>query len=437
MINLIAIVGRPNVGKSTFFNRITGMRDAIMDDQPGVTRDRNYGYSEWCGKNFAIVDTGGYVENSDDIFEEQIRKQVKFAIEEAAVIFFMVNAQEGVTDLDMEFANYVRRAKKKILVVANKCDTPAQHNYVGDFYALGLGEVFPISSQNGSGTGELLDEAIKDMIDEEIPDDPYAGIPKIAILGKPNVGKSSLINALLGEDRSIVTDISGTTRDSVDSLYNSFGKKFILTDTAGIRKKAKVKEDIEFYSVMRSIRTLEYSDVCVVMIDATQGMEAQDLSILALADKNKKGIVVVVNKWDLYEDKNSNSAKEYEDFIKKKTAPLDYYPVIFTSVLNKQRIFQVLEKVEEVYGFKTMKIPTSKLNEKLLLDIEAYPPPSLKGKYIRIKYITQLPTPTPTFAFFCNLPQYIKESYQRYLENKIRDHFEFTGVPITLVFRKK
>jgi len=437
MKNLIAIVGRPNVGKSTLFNRLVGMRNSITDDVPGVTRDRLYGYSEWCGKKFAVVDTGGYIENSDDIFEEEIKKQVKFAIEEATVIFFMVNAQEGVTDLDKDFANFVRKTNKKILVVANKCDTPLQQNYVGDFYALGIGDVFPISSQNGSGTGELLDEAIKYLNDAWDDNESHEGIPRIAILGRPNVGKSSLLNALLGKERSIVTDISGTTRDSVDALYSAFGKKFIITDTAGIRKKAKVKEDIEFYSVMRSIRALEHSDVCLILLDATQGMESQDHSILSLAHRNKKGIIVVVNKWDLYEHKDSNAAKEYEDFIKKKTAPIDYYPVIFTSVIRKQRIFKVVEKIEEVFTYKNTKIPTSLLNETLLPEIEAYPPPSIKGKYIKIKYITQLPTPSPTFAFFCNLPQYIKESYERYLENQIRKHFKFTGVPITLVFRKK
>ncbi|MFN8438800.1 MAG: ribosome biogenesis GTPase Der [Cytophagales bacterium] len=436
MKNLIAIVGRPNVGKSTFFNRITGMRNAIMDDQPGVTRDRNYGYSEWCGVNFALVDTGGYVVNSDDIFEEQIRNQVKLALDEAAVIFFMVDITEGITDLDKDFAKYIRRSKKPVFLIANKADTPNKSNYAGEFYGLGMGEVYTVSSQNGSGTGELLDEAIKHMTPEHEYEDPYEGIPKVSILGRPNVGKSSFVNCLLGEDRSIVTDIAGTTRDSIDSLYNAYGKKFVITDTAGIRKKTKVKEDIEFYSVMRSIRSLEYSDVCVVMLDATQGIESQDLNILALAHKNKKGIVLVVNKWDLYQ-KDHNTAKQYEDFIKNKTMPIDYYPVIFTSVLNKQRIFDVLEKVEQVYESKTQKISTNKLNEVMLQIIENFPPPSVKSKYIKIKYVTQLPTKSPTFAFFCNLPQYVKDSYQRFLENKIRENFGFEGVPITLVFRKK
>lgn len=436
MKNLIAIVGRPNVGKSTFFNRMTGMRNAIMDDQPGVTRDRNYGYSEWCGYNFSIVDTGGYVVNSDDIFEEQIRNQVKLAVEEATVVFFMVDISEGLTDLDRDFAKYIRRGKKPVYLVANKADSPNKANYAGEFYALGLGEVYCVSSQNGSGTGDLLDEAVKHFEKDVEYVDPYEGIPKVSIIGRPNVGKSSLLNMLLGEERSIVTDIAGTTRDSIDSLYNAFGKKFVLTDTAGIRRKTKVKEDIEFYSVMRSIRSLEYSDVCVVMLDATQGIEAQDLNILALADKNKKGIVMVVNKWDLYE-KDHTTAKTYEKFIKDKTMPLDYYPIIFTSVLNKQRVFDVLEKVEEVYANKTKKITTSHLNEVMLEVIQATPPPSVKGKFLKIKYITQLPTPSPTFVFFCNLPQYIKESYQRYLENKLREKFGFEGVPITLVFRKK
>ncbi len=435
MKNLIAIVGRPNVGKSTFFNRITGQRAAIMDDISGVTRDRNYGYSEWCGKNFAIVDTGGYVENSDDIFEEQIRKQVKLALEEAVVIFFMVDVSEGVTDLDKEFASHVRKTKKPVYVVANKADTPNKGNYAGEFYSLGLGDIYPVSSQNGSGTGEVLDEAIKHFVDE-VEEDPFEGIPRVSIVGRPNVGKSSLLNLLMGEERSIVTDIAGTTRDAIDSHYKAFGKEFIITDTAGIRKKSKVSEDIEFYSVMRSIRSLENCDVCVVMLDATLGLESQDLNILALADNNRKAIVVVVNKWDLYE-KDHNTAKEYEDFIKKKTAPIDYYPVVFTSVVNKQRILQVMEKVDEVYQNKTKKISTSKLNEVMLREIENFPPPALKGKYIKIKYITQLPTQSPTFAFFCNLPQYIKAPYERFIENKLRMHFGFEGVPVSVVFRKK
>jgi GTPase len=436
MRNIIAIVGRPNVGKSTLFNRLTGQRDAIMDDQSGVTRDRNYGYSFWCGINFSVVDTGGYVVNSDDIFEGQIRKQVDLALNEATVIFFMVDISEGLTDLDKDFARHVRRSKKPVYLVANKADTPAKSNYTGEFYALGMGEVFPVSSQNGSGTGDLLDEAIKHFDKDFEYVDPYADIPKISILGRPNVGKSSFLNVLIGEDRSIVTDIAGTTRDSVDSLYNSYGKKFLITDTAGMRKKSKVKEDIEFYSVMRSIRSLEYSDVCIVMLDATQGIESQDLNILALADKNKKGLVMVVNKWDLYE-KDHTTAKTYEDFIKAKTMPINYYPIIFTSVVNKQRIFDVLEKAEQVFENRTKKIPTHVLNEFMLNAIENYPPPSVKGRYVRIKYVTQLPTPTPTFAFFCNLPQYVKENYIRYLENKLRDQFGFEGVPITIVFRKK
>lgn len=436
MKNLIAIVGRPNVGKSTFFNRITQQRAAIMDNQPGVTRDRNYGYSEWCGINFSVVDTGGYVVNSDDIFEEQIRNQVKLAVEEATVIFFMVDITEGVHELDKDFAKYIRRSKKPVYLIANKADTPNKSNYIGEFYALGLGEIYAISSQNGSGTGELFDEAIKHFEKDIEYKDPYEGIPKISVLGRPNVGKSSFINVLLGEERSIVTDIAGTTRDAIDSLYNSFGKKFVITDTAGIRKKSKVKEDIEFYSVMRSIRSLEYSDVCIVMLDATLGIEAQDLNILSLADKNKKGIVMVVNKWDLYE-KDHTTAKTYEEFIKAKTRPLDYYPIIFTSVLNKQRIFEVLEKAEQVYENRTKKIPTHQLNEVMLEVINNNPPPSVKGKYLKIKYVTQIPTHSPTFAFFCNLPQYIKESYERFLENKIREKFGFEGVPITIVFRKK
>ncbi len=436
MGNVVAIVGRPNVGKSTFFNRLVGRRDAIMDDFSGVTRDRNYGYSDWCGKYFSVIDTGGYVEGSEDIFEEEIRKQVKLAINEATVIYFMVDIIEGINEMDKEFATYLRRSKKPVFVVANKADTPNKANYGGDFYALGLGEVWSVSSQNGSGTGELLDETIKHFTNE-MPEDPYEGIPRVAIVGRPNVGKSSLVNLLLGTDRNIVTDIAGTTRDSIDTLYKAYGKELILTDTAGIRKKGKVHEDIEFYSVMRSIRAIENSDVCVVMIDAQDGLESQDMNIIALADKNKKGIVLVVNKWDLKQGKESNTAKEYENAIRRKTAPIDYYPIIFTSVVEKQRVFQVVEKVEEVFENKTMKIQTSQLNDLLLQDIEKTPPPGVKGKYIKIKYVTQLPTPSPTFVFFCNLPQYIKEAYERFLENRIREHWGFEGVPVKVVFRKK
>ena len=437
MANIVAIVGRPNVGKSTLFNRLVGSRKAIMDDESGVTRDRHYGYSEWIGKNFTVVDTGGYVTGSDDIFEESIRKQVQLAIDEATVILFMVDVEAGVTGLDEEFANVLRRSKKPIYIVANKADTFQRGHQAGEFYALGLGEeVFPISSQHGSGTGDLLDEVVKHFESED-EEDPDAGIPKIAIMGRPNAGKSSFVNLLLGEERNIVTDIAGTTRDSIHSRYKAFGKEFILIDTAGLRRKAKVHEDIEFYSVMRAIRALEESDVAVVMIDATRGIEAQDINIIGLADKNKKGIVILVNKWDLVENKETNTAKEFEEKIYEKLGSMTYMPIIFTSVLTKQRVHKAIEKVIEVYENKMKKIPTSKLNEVMLEEIERYPPPSIKGKFVKIKYVTQIPTHNPTFAFFCNLPQYVRESYVRFLENKIRKNFGFEGVPINVIFKKK
>lgn len=437
MANIVAIVGRPNVGKSTFFNRLVGQRKAIMDDESGVTRDRHYGYSEWIGKNFTVVDTGGYVHGSDDVFEESIRKQVQLAIDEATVILFMVDVEAGVTGLDEEFANVLRRSKKPIYIVANKADTFQRGHQAGEFYALGLGEeVFPISSQSGSGTGDLLDEVVKHFTTEDA-ENPDEGIPKIAIMGRPNVGKSSFANLLLGHERNIVTDIAGTTRDSIHSRYNAFGKEFILIDTAGLRRKSKVHEDIEFYSVMRSIRALEESDVCIVMIDATRGIEAQDINIIGLADKNKKGIVILVNKWDLIENKETNTTKEFEEKIYEKLGAMTYMPIIFTSVLTKQRIHKAIEKVIEVYDNKTRKIPTSKLNDVMLEEIERYPPPGIKGKFVKIKYVTQIPTHNPTFAFFCNLPQYIRESYTRFLENKIRKHFDFEGVPINVIYKKK
>jgi GTP-binding protein len=435
MTNIVAIVGRPNVGKSTFFNRLVGTRSAIMDDMPGVTRDRHYGHSEWGGKYFSVIDTGGYVTGSEDIFEEAIREQVQLAIDEANVILFLVDAAEGLHVLDEEFAKILRRTKKPIFVVANKADNIRRAHMSGEFYSLGMGEVYPVSAQSGSGTGDLLDEVIKHFSDEGI-EDPYAGIPKIAIMGRPNVGKSSFLNTLVGQQRSIVTDIAGTTRDSINAHYNAFGKEFIITDTAGIRKKAKVKEDIEFYSVMRSIRALEDADVAIVMIDATQGLESQDMHILGLAHKNKKGMVLLVNKWDLIE-KDTKTAKKFQDDIKAKLGDLAYIPLIFISVHEKQRIFKAIEKAIEVYHNRVKKIPTSELNEVMLKAIEAYPPPALKGKYVKIKYVTQLPTHTPVFAFFCNLPQYIQGSYERYLENKLRENFDFEGVPISLVFREK
>jgi GTPase len=437
MANIVAIVGRPNVGKSTLFNRLVGERKAIMDNVSGVTRDRHYGYGEWCGKFYTVIDTGGYVHGSDDIFEEEIRKQVELAIKEATVILFMVDVDAGMTGLDEEFADVLRRTDKPVFIVANKADTNLRAHLSGEFYALGLGDnIFPISSATGSGTGDLLDEVVKHFQTEDL-ENPDEGIPKIAVLGRPNVGKSSFVNLLLGEERNIVTDIAGTTRDSIHSRYNAFGNEFIVIDTAGLRRKAKVHEDIEFYSVLRSIRALEESDVCIVMIDATRGLEAQDVNIIGLADKNRKGIVILVNKWDLIENKATNTMKEIEEQIREKLAPMTYMPIIFTSVLTKQRVHKAIETAVEVYQNKTKKIPTSKLNDIILKEIEAYPPPAIKGKFVKIKYVTQLPTHNPTFAFFCNLPQYIRESYTRFLENKIRKHFGFEGVPINIVFRKK
>lgn len=435
MSNIVAIVGRPNVGKSTFFNRLVEKREAIMDDMPGVTRDRHYGYAQWTGKFFTVIDTGGYVTGSEDKFETQIRRQVEMAIEEAVAIIFMVDCRDGLTGFDKDFANLVRKSKKPVLVAANKSDTPDKSILASEFYALKLGEVYPISAENGSGTGELLDDLVK-ILPEPGEEDPYKGIPKIAILGRPNVGKSSLLNVLLGQERSIVTDEAGTTRDAIHSRYRMFGKDFILIDTAGIRKKSKVHEDIEFYSVLRSLRALEDCDVCIVVIDAERGLESQDVSIIALAQKQGKGIVIMVNKWDLVE-KTSKTADTLRKEMMESLAPISYVPIIFASALNKQRIFLVVEKAVEVYQNKIKKVPTSQLNDALLPEIIHYPPPAIKGKHIQIKYITQVNAATPTFAFFCNLPQYIQESYQRFLENKLRDNFDFTGVPVRLFFRKK
>jgi GTP-binding protein len=435
MSNIVAIVGRPNVGKSTFFNRLVEKREAIMDDMPGVTRDRHYGYAQWTGKYFTVIDTGGYVTGSEDKFESQIRKQVEIAVEEASAIIFMVDCRDGLTGFDKDFANVVRKFKKPVFVAANKADTPDKSVLASEFYGLKLGEVYPISAENGSGTGELLDDLVK-IFPEPGLEDPNAGIPKIAILGRPNVGKSSLLNVLLGQERSIVTDEAGTTRDAIHSRYKMFGNDFILIDTAGIRKKSKVHEDIEFYSVLRSLRALEECDVCIVVIDAQRGLESQDVSIIALAQKQGKGIVIMVNKWDLIE-KTTKTADTIRKEMLESLAPITYVPVIFASALNKQRIFQVIEKAVEVYNNKIKRIPTSQLNDALLPEIIHYPPPATKGKYIQIKYITQVNAATPTFAFFCNLPQYIQESYQRFLENKLRDKFDFTGVPVRLFFRKK
>lgn len=435
MANIVAIVGRPNVGKSTLFNRLIEKRQAIMDDMPGVTRDRHYGYGEWTGKFFTVIDTGGYVTGSEDKFESQIRKQVKLAIDESSAIIFMVDTKDGLTGFDKEFANVLRTSRKPIFVAANKADTPDKSMLAAEFYELSLGEIYPISAENGSGTGELLD-AIVETFPSEGVEDPDAGIPKIAILGRPNVGKSSLLNALLGTERSIVTDEAGTTRDAIHSYYKMFGKNFILIDTAGIRKKGKVKEDIEFYSVLRSLRALEESDVVIVVIDAERGMEAQDVNIISLAQRQGKGIVIMVNKWDLVE-KDSKTADKFKKDINEKLAPIDYIPIIFSSVVEKQRIFQVIEKAVKVFENKTKKIPTSQLNDALLPEIERYPPPATKGKFIQIKYITQVNARFPSFAFFCNLPQYIQNPYERFLENRIRENFDFEGVPVRLIFRKK
>ncbi|UBM57880.1 ribosome biogenesis GTPase Der [Marinilongibacter aquaticus] len=436
MANIVAIVGRPNVGKSTLFNRLIEQRMAITDNVAGVTRDRHYGQSVWTEKYFTVIDTGGYVVGSEDTFEGAIRDQVALALDEASVVLFVVDTMTGLTDLDKEFANVLRRVDKPVLIVANKAETFERQSLVApEFYALGYDQVFPISSMDGSGTGDLLDEVVKHFEDEGI-EDPDAGIPKIAILGRPNAGKSSFLNALIGKDRSIVTDIAGTTRDSIHTHYKLFGKDFILTDTAGIRKKAKVKEDIEFYSVLRSLKALESADVCVILLDAEKGLESQDIHIIAHAHNAKKGIVLMVNKWDLIE-KDSKTADRMEKEILERLAPMNYMPLIFASALNKQRIFQVIEKAMEVYEGRQQKIPTSKINEVMLPIIEKTPPPALKGKYIKIKYIMQLPTPSPTFIFFCNLPQYIKEPYERFLKNKLRDAFGFDGVAITVLFRKK
>jgi GTPase len=434
MGSIVAIVGRPNVGKSTFFNRLTGTRSAIVDPTAGVTRDRHYGISEWGGKEFTVVDTGGYVTGSEDVFEEEIRKQVKLAIDEANIIVFLVDVTDGITDMDKEVANLLRRTDKPLFLVANKVDNNSRIAEAAEFYTLGLGEVFTLSSINGAGTGELLDELIKLIPDEDETQEEE--IPRIAIVGRPNVGKSSLLNAFLGQNRNIVTPMAGTTRDTIDTRFNAFGFDLILVDTAGVRKKSKVHEDLEFYSVMRSIRAIEYSDVCLLLIDATQGLESQDLNIFHLIQRNNKGIVILVNKWDLIE-KDQKSTLQFEEAIRDKIAPFRDVPILFTSTISKQRILKALETAVEVYRNRTMKIPTSKLNDVMLPIIENQPPPATKGKYVKIKFCMQLPTHNPSFAFFCNLPQYIPDSYKRFIENKLRSHFNFTGVPINIFFRQK
>ncbi len=434
-MSLVAIVGRPNVGKSTLFNRLVGQRQAIVDATAGTTRDRHYGKTDWNGKEFSVIDTGGYAVNSDDIFEEDIRRQVLLAIEEADLILFMVEVSTGITDLDMMMADVLRRSGKRVIVVCNKVDNYDLIYLSYEFHALGLGEPYCISSMSGSGTGDLMD-AILAALPEDARAEQEEELPRITIVGRPNVGKSSMTNALLGEERNIVTDIAGTTRDSIHTRYNKYGMDFYLVDTAGMRKKGREMEDLEFYSVMRSIRAIENSDVCILMLDAQQGLESQDLNIHNLIVRNRKGCVIVVNKWDLVE-KESNTMKEWRAFLEKKLAPFNDIPIVFASALNKQRILEVLQQAIRVYNSRRRRIPTSELNDYILPIIEDYPPASTKGKYIRIKYATQLPTPTPQFAFFVNLPQYIKEPYRRYLENKIRERWDFSGVPMQIYFRQK
>lgn len=439
MGQMIAIVGRPNVGKSTLFNRLTQSRTAIVDETAGTTRDRQYGRVDWNGKEFSIVDTGGWVVNSDDVFESEINKQVELAIEQADEILFVVDAMNGVTDLDDHVAEILRKSRKPVILVANKVDSNDWLYNVAEFYSLGLGDPYPVSAVSGFGTGDLLDEVVRKLpekpADEE---DQLDDIPKFAIVGRPNAGKSSIINAFIGEDRHIVTDIAGTTRDSIYTRYNKFGFDFYLVDTAGIRKQNKVQEDIEYYSVIRSIRSIEASDVCILMIDATRGIEAQDVSIFSLIQRNRKGLVVCVNKWDLVTDKSPQAIRHFEDTIRERFAPFTDFPILFTSALTKQRIYKVLETAVEVYGNRRRAVPTSQLNTVMLEAIAAYPPPANKGKYVKIKYVTMLKgAQIPTFIFFCNLPQWVKEPYRRYLENKIREHWDFSGTPINVYMREK
>lgn len=435
MSNIVAIVGRPNVGKSTLFNRLLERREAIVDSTAGVTRDRHYGKSDWNGVDFTVIDTGGYEVNTEDVFQEEISKQVQLAIDEATSIIFMVNVAEGLTDTDREIFEMLRRAKKPFYIVVNKVDSAKDELHATEFYQLGIEKYYTISSASGSGTGELLDDVVNEFPTNDYKD-PFEGLPKITIAGRPNVGKSTLTNALLDVERNIVTDIAGTTRDSIETLYNKFGHEFVLVDTAGMRRKAKVKEDLEFYSVMRSIRSIEYSDVVIIMVDATLGWESQDMNIFGLAQKNRKGIVILVNKWDLVE-KETNTTRDFENQIKSKIGQFTDIPILFVSALTKQRILKAVEVAMEVYQNRAKKIKTSRLNEVMLPVFEQTPPPAIKGKYIKIKYCVQLPTPSPQFVFFCNLPQYVKEPYKRFTENQLRKQFGFTGVPIEVYFRQK
>ena len=436
MSNIVAIVGRPNVGKSTLFNRLTESRDAIVKEVSGVTRDRLYGKGEWNGYQFSVIDTGGYAKTKEDIFEGEIRKQVEIAIEEATVIVFMVDVMTGIVEMDEIVAQLLRKSKKPVLIAANKVDNTERVGLSSEFYAFGLGDVYDLSATNGSGTGEILDELVKYFNKEDESVREEDNLHRIAIVGRPNVGKSSMVNALTGQERNIVTDISGTTRDAIHTRYKAFGFDFLLIDTAGIRKKAKVTEDIEYYSVLRSVRTIENADVCLFMIDASEGIQKQDLSIYYMIEKNSKGVVVLVNKWDLVE-KDQNTMVKFEELLREQLAPFNDVPIIFTSTLNKQRIHRALETAMRVYENRTRKIPTHELNEVMLEVIAQTPPPAVKGKYIRIKFVQQLPTHAPTFAFFCNLPQYLADSYKRFLENRLRERFDFEGVPVKIFFRKK
>ena len=436
MNSIVAIVGRPNVGKSTLFNRLVQRREAIVDAVSGVTRDRHYGKSDWNGKEFSVIDTGGYTIGSDDIFEEEIRKQVALAIDESDIIIFVVDVEDGITPMDAEVANLLRKVKKPIFIAVNKVDNAMRAADAVEFYNLGLGDYHTISSINGSGTGDLLDAVAEKLAEPEEVDLEKDELPRFAVVGRPNAGKSSFINALIGEDRNIVTNIAGTTRDSIDTKYNRFGFDFNLVDTAGIRKKSKVKEDLEFYSVMRAVRTIEYSDVIILVVDATRGFEGQDEKIFWLAEKNRKGIVILINKWDLIE-KETNTMRDFEAKVRKQIEPFTDVPIVFISALTKQRLFKAIETAVEVFENRKNRIATSKLNDTVLEIVKSYPPPAIKGKFVKIKYCMQLPTPTPQFAFFCNLPQYVKDPYKRFVENKLREMYDFSGVPITIYFRQK